>query len=204
MEIYTNILKIFILRLTDQHKEGNVLHAHCIPAESPNLGSFWLKKFWTQLLKHEKLFCITLALAIIKFIWFNDILIVLILFSWEISPGFSSGTTFIRFTGNLSTQTLSLTDRELVPEKETARKRISIVKKYTIIYIIQNWESFKTEVKQWKHSTLKSTGKNNWIWSQKFMFTPGPIIWGVLWHIKNDTPLVIYDIMLIFYQLDTV
>ena len=36
----SNVFQMLTLRLTDQHKDANVLHAHCILAESPNLGSF--------------------------------------------------------------------------------------------------------------------------------------------------------------------
>ena len=164
---------MFTLRLTDQHKDASVLHAHCIPAESPNLGSFWLKEPWTQLLNMGKFSCTTLALAIIRFIWSNDIFIVLILFSWEISPGLSSGTTTIRFTGNLSPQTLSLTDRESVPEKKTARNRIKTVKKYTIMYIYYSKLGAIEKLKS-KHSTRKHalTGKSHWIWSQSLHAVP--------------------------------
>lgn len=109
-----------------------------------------------------KFSCTTLALAIIRFIWSNDIFIVLILFAWEISPGLSSGTTTIRFTGNLSPQTLSLTDRESVPEKKTARNRIKTVKKYTIMYIYYS-KLGAIEKPKSKHSTRKQalTGKSH-------------------------------------------
>ena len=72
-----------------------------------------------------------------------SIFIVLILFAWEISPGKFSGTTPIRFNGNLSPQTLSLIDRESVPEKETARIRINTIKKYRIMFFLYNIQSLK-------------------------------------------------------------
>ena len=65
-------------------------------------------------LKKIKVFLYNLEFAIIKFNCFNNIFIVLILFSWEISPDLSSGTTVIRFTGYLSPHTLLLTVRESV------------------------------------------------------------------------------------------
>ena len=39
MKSMSNVFQMFTLRLADQHKDTNALHAHCIPAESPNLGS---------------------------------------------------------------------------------------------------------------------------------------------------------------------